>query len=119
MCGNSTHIVASLWLPKANVLARQSDNVSLLVHDACSCRAGADVNADVVVLDDLDLVVGVDGHLAGLLPRRLPVWHVALHGGRLCECVEEKRWEVEVGVKRSCNTEVYLKGSVVVSRGVY
>ena len=79
----STHIVACLWLPEANVLACQTDNVTLLVHDACSCRASANVNADVVVLDDLDLVVGVDGHLAGLLPRGLPVWHVALHGGRL------------------------------------
>lgn len=79
----SSYIVSSLWLPKTDVLAGQTDNVALLVHDTCSCRACADVDADVVVLDDLDLVVGVDGHLAGLLPRGLPVWHVALHGGRL------------------------------------
>jgi hypothetical protein len=40
-------------------------------------------------------------------------------GGCVCECVEEvleKRWEVVMGVKRSCNTADYLEDSVVVSR---
>ena len=78
-----SYIVSSLWLPKTNVLAGQTDNVALLVHDTCSCRACTDIDTNVVVLDDLDFVVRVDGHLAGLLPRGLPVGHVTLHGGQM------------------------------------
>lgn len=68
MDARATHVVTSLRLPKRDVLARQADDIALLVHDACSRGAGTDINADVVVLDDIDLVVRVDRHLAGLLP---------------------------------------------------
>ena len=82
----SSYIVSSLWLPKTNVLAGQTDNIALLVHDTCSCGACADIDTNIVVLDDLDFVVRVDGHLARLLPRRLPVGHATLHGGQMLCC---------------------------------
>jgi len=84
--GHPTYIVTSLGLPQADVLARQPHNVALLVHDARPSRAGADIDADIVVLVDHDLVVRIDRHLPGLLPRRVAEGHVvwmAGHDGRL------------------------------------
>ena len=80
-----TYIVASLRLPQANVLARESDNVTLCVHDTSTSAASSDIDTDVVIGVRADLIVGINRHLpgllAGLLPVRLAVWKV-LHDGQ-------------------------------------
>ena len=77
--GLSTYVVSSLWLPKANVLAGQANNVTLFVHDACSCTAGTDIDTDVVLHLHSELVVWINRHLSrllsALLPVRLAKWH--------------------------------------------
>lgn len=62
------YIVASLWLPEANVLACQTDDIALVVHDTCSRTTGSDIDTDIVVLLRAEFIVRVDGHLARLLP---------------------------------------------------
>jgi hypothetical protein len=69
----TTYVVASLGLPQTNVLTGKTDNVTLVVHDTGAGTAGTDINANVVVLNCVELIVRIDRHLSRLLSRSLPV----------------------------------------------
>jgi hypothetical protein len=43
------YIVPSLWLPQANVLGSESNDITLIVHDTGSRAACADINTDIVL----------------------------------------------------------------------
>lgn len=92
--GLESHIVASLGLPQTNVLAGQTDNVALVVHDACSCTSSTDIDPNVVVDLRTELIVRVDRHLSGLLSRRVAIWKTtgARHGGQLVLMVIAGMW---------------------------
>ena len=40
-----TNVVSLLWLPQANVLGGEADNVTFTVNNTRSSTAGADINA--------------------------------------------------------------------------
>jgi len=58
-----SYIVASLWLPQANVLGSKTNNVALIVHDARPGTASTDIDTNVVVDMRANLVAWI-GHLA-------------------------------------------------------
>lgn len=60
MLEHSTYIEASLWLPKTNVLASKTNDLTPFIHYTCSCAASTYINADVVVLLDIDIIVRIE-----------------------------------------------------------
>jgi len=59
-----TYIVASLRLPETNVLGMESNDVSVSVHDACSCTSSSHIDANVVVNSVVKLIARVHRHAA-------------------------------------------------------
>ena len=92
----TAYVVASLGLPETNVLAGKTDNVTLVVHDTGAGTAGTDINANVVVLNCVELDVRVNRHLSRLLSRGLPI---RLAEGKRrhaeCGCVGQQSSSVE------------------------
>lgn len=90
----ASYVETGLWLPQANILARQTDNVTSVVHDTCSRTAGTNIDTDVVIELWTELIVRVDGHLSGLLPRRVAVWKTGglRHDGCFCCCLLVRWW---------------------------
>lgn len=80
-----THIVASLWLPQADVFRSKSDNVALVVHDTGTSTASAHINTNVV----LDMRMKLISRVSRQLSRRLPVGLTERDLGH-CECVRRK-----------------------------
>lgn len=58
------YIIASLWLPKTNVLRGYSYNIALVVHDTGSCAACADIDTNVVLDIGMELIARVSGQLS-------------------------------------------------------
>jgi len=78
-CECSTYVVASLRLPKANVLAGKTNNVTLVVHNTSTSTTGTNIDTNVVVQLWSQLIVRVNRHLSRLLPRLLAVWLTNWH----------------------------------------
>lgn len=76
--GGGLLVVSRLGLPQTNVLTGQTDNVALVVHDAGSGTTRTDINANVMVLLNVELIVRVDGHLSRLLAVGVAEWHGAI-----------------------------------------
>lgn len=100
-----THVVASLGLPEANVLTGKADNVTLVVHDTGTGTAGTDIDANVVVLNRVELVVRINRHLSRLLSRSLPVWLAEWHRSHgECDCFDQRSSSVgiELNFEKCC-----------------
>lgn len=115
-----SHIVARFWLPQANILRSQANNVAFVVNDACTSTASANVNAQCQRPVWIELVVAgissvsyqasrvparknlrISAHLAGLLPIWLSVGKLR-HFEKLAERSLGKCAEVSRTVNR-CN----------------
>ena len=48
-----THVVLLFWLPEANLLGCETDNVAIVVDDTGTRTPGADIDADIVTFLDL------------------------------------------------------------------
>ena len=51
------HIIALLWLPQANVLRSQPDNVASAVNDASTGTPSTHINANIVIHVRIELIV--------------------------------------------------------------
>ena len=53
------YIVTRLRLPQANILRSQTNNIALIIHDASSCTASADINTNIVLHMRMELITRV------------------------------------------------------------
>lgn len=75
------YIVALLGLPETNVFGCQPNDIAFIVDDASSSTTGANIDADEVIHQRVDLVPGIHGGLSRDLLGRLKGAH-----GEGCRC---------------------------------
>lgn len=75
------YIVALLRLPETDIFGYQPNDIAFIVDDASSGAAGANIDADKVIHQRVDLVSGIHGGLSRDLLGRLKGAH-----GEGCRC---------------------------------
>lgn len=73
-----------MWLPKANVLRSEAYDVALIIHNAGSSTACADIDTNVVLHMRMKLIARVSGQSARVLSRGLPRGHSKRNCGSHC-----------------------------------
>jgi len=53
------YIVTRLRLPQVNIFRSQTNNIALIIHDASSCTASADINTNIVLHMRMELITRV------------------------------------------------------------
>ena len=81
MGGERADIVSLLWLPKANILRCQTNNIPFTVDDTSTGTTGPNVDTDIMVYVKVNVVSAISRCLSRALSRWSAVRHRWCYGG--------------------------------------